>query len=179
VKQLHGGDDGGDDEEGDSDGEHDAVSGRLRQDALESLGHYKRKIAHRLQLPPLPKASEYAAAGARLLKGHKLPVTATALTADDRLVYSVSKGGTILRHDVETGARWVATAAVGSLLEGMGVGDQPVQMHCHPHFLEQGPPTLIVVPPATHTCTCLTPRAHSTNTQNQILASIHQGRRRR
>eukprot|EP00887_Chlorella_sp_A99_P001865 scaffold19.g1865.t1 len=104
--------------------DRDAVTGRLRQEALESLGHYQRRLAHRLALPPLPRAEEYQRPGAaaaeaagaeaggeptlpapRFLRVHRLPVTAVALSPDDRTCYSVSKDGGIIRCDVETGKR--------------------------------------------------------------------------
>ena len=71
------------------------------------MGHLRRKIAHRVTLPPLPLSSEYdlSATGGRLLRGHRLAVTATALTHDERTIFSVSKDGTIFQFDVETGKR--------------------------------------------------------------------------
>lgn len=94
-------------EEGDSEDDDEAVTERLRQDALDAMGHLRRTIAHRVTLPPLPLSSEYdlSATGARLLRGHRLPVTATALTTDDRTIFSVSKDGSIFQFDVETGKR--------------------------------------------------------------------------
>jgi WD40 repeat protein len=44
-------------------------------------------------------------ADGRLLRGHRLSVTAVALTSDERTVFSVSKDGAILQHDVESGQR--------------------------------------------------------------------------
>ena len=38
--------------------------------------------------------------------GCRLPVTALALSNDDRRAYSVSKDGSIIELDVETGTRW-------------------------------------------------------------------------
>ena len=109
-----------DEEGGDGGGSaaHDAVAGRLRDDALEGMGHLHRRLAHRLALPPLPRVADYggaAACGGRLLRGHRLSVTAVALTADERTVFSVSKDGAILEHDVESGARqrFVASSAAG------------------------------------------------------------------
>ncbi|EFN55906.1 hypothetical protein CHLNCDRAFT_22742 [Chlorella variabilis] len=109
-----------DEEGGDGGGSaaHDAVAGRLRDDALEGMGHLQRRLAHRLALPPLPRVADYggaAACGGRLLRGHRLSVTAVALTADERTVFSVSKDGAILEHDVESGARqrFVASSAAG------------------------------------------------------------------
>lgn len=90
------------------------MADKLRSDALEGMGHLRRQLAHRLQLPPLPRVADYAgvaASGGRLLRGHRLPVTAVALSADEQTVYSVSKDGAILQHDVETGQRQRFTAA--------------------------------------------------------------------
>ena len=97
---------------------HGAVADRLRLDALEGMGHLQRKLASRLALPALPAVGDYAgvaAGGGRLLRGHRMSVTAVALTADDTTLYSVSKEGTILQHDVETGARqkFAASAVPG------------------------------------------------------------------
>lgn len=72
------------------------------------MGHLQRRLAHRLVLPPLPRPSEWggpASGGGRLLRGHRLAVTAVALTADERTVYSTGKEGGIWEYDVETGAR--------------------------------------------------------------------------
>lgn len=103
-----------DDDEG---GAHAAVAGRLRADALEGLGHLQRRLAHRLALPPLPPTADWggpAAGGGRLLRGHHLSVTAAALSHDDRTLYSASKDGGLLSHDVETGVRQkFDTAAAG------------------------------------------------------------------
>ena len=49
-----------------------------------------------------------ASTSGRLLRGHKLSVTAVALSSDDSTLFSVSKDGAILRTDVESGQRWVA-----------------------------------------------------------------------
>ncbi|KAI3437620.1 hypothetical protein D9Q98_000072 [Chlorella vulgaris] len=108
-------DDGeGSDGEGGGGAAFGAVADKLRSDALEGMGHLRRQLAHRLQLPPLPRVADYAgvaASGGRLLRGHRLPVTAVALSADEQTVYSVSKDGAILQHDVETGQRQRFTAA--------------------------------------------------------------------
>ena len=100
-----------DDEAGEA-AAHGAMSERLRQDALESLGHLQRRLAQRLVVPPLPRVADWggaaagaAATGGRLLRGHRLSVTAVALSPDDRTLFSVSKDGAILSHDVEAGAR--------------------------------------------------------------------------
>jgi ribosomal RNA-processing protein 9 len=93
-------------QEGESD-EDDAVAERLRQDALDAMGHYRRKIAHRITLPPLPLTSDFnlTTSGGRFLRGPSLPVTATALTHDESTVFAVSKDGSIYQYDVETGKK--------------------------------------------------------------------------
>lgn len=108
--------------------DHGAVADRLRQDALESMGHLQRRLAHRLRLPPLPSVAEYtgpAAAGGRLLRGHRLSVTAVALTADERTAFSVGKEGSIMQWDVETGARlkFAAPAAAAAAASGGQVAE--------------------------------------------------------
>lgn len=92
--------------EGESD-DDDAVAEQLRQDALDAMGHYRRKIAHRLTLPPLPHTSEFnlTNSGGRFLRGPSLAVTATALTHDESTVFAVSKDGSIFQYDVETGKK--------------------------------------------------------------------------
>ncbi len=52
-----------------------------------------------------PSSAAAAAAGPAVLKGHRLPATALALSSDDRTAFSVSKDGSILKFDVETGRR--------------------------------------------------------------------------
>ena len=120
-----------DDEEGGGGGAaaaaHDAVADRLRLDALEGAGHLQRRLAHLLVLPPLPRAADWggpAAAGGRLLRGHRLAVTAVALAPDERTVYSVSKDGSIQQIDVETGARqrFAQPQAGGAQEEAAGGG---------------------------------------------------------
>ncbi len=111
--------------------DHGAVADRLRLDALESMGHLQRRLAHRLRLLPLPRVADYAgpaAAGGRLLRGHRLSVTAVALTTDERTAFSVGKEGSIMQWDVETGKRLkfaapVAAAAGGSGQEAEGGAD--------------------------------------------------------
>jgi ribosomal RNA-processing protein 9 len=91
-------------EEGSDD---DAVAERLRQDALDAIGHLRRRLAHRLEIPPLPLIEDHdpSTSGVRLLRGHALSVTAIALSPDESSVFSGSKDGTIFRHTIETGAR--------------------------------------------------------------------------
>jgi ribosomal RNA-processing protein 9 len=81
-----------------NDEQEDGVTEQLRNDALESMGHLKRLVADRVTVPR-------EAGSSRFHRGHKLPVTAVVLTADDRTVYSVSKDGSIMELDVETGKK--------------------------------------------------------------------------
>lgn len=93
-------------EEEEEEGDEEYVTEVLKQDALESMGHLRRCIANRLVLPPTPTVKAYTQAAHRtgnVYRGHKLPVTAIALTSDDRHVYSVSKSGSIMSLDVESG----------------------------------------------------------------------------
>ena len=92
----------------------EAVAERLRQDALDAIGHHRRRIAHLLMLDSLPSEDDYVrpppASEAknddiRILRGHKLAVTALALSPDGRYIYSASKDGIVLRHEIETGKR--------------------------------------------------------------------------
>ncbi len=62
------------------------------------MGHLKRVIADKVSVP-----SEISSK--RHYRCHKLAVTAVALTSDDKTVYSVSKDGSIVELDVETGKR--------------------------------------------------------------------------
>jgi ribosomal RNA-processing protein 9 len=51
-------------------------------------------------------AAGLASAGAhRFLRGHKLPVTAVALSGDDSLCFSASKDGQVLQWDIEAGTK--------------------------------------------------------------------------
>ncbi|RMZ55710.1 hypothetical protein APUTEX25_005751 [Auxenochlorella protothecoides] len=94
--------DGAEDGASDEDGLDAAVDRRLRQDAAEAMGWAQRALAARVVLPEgVPRSIP----GQKLHRGHSQSVTALALTADDRTLYSVSKDGTILRHDIESGNR--------------------------------------------------------------------------
>lgn len=94
IQQFHEDDDQG-------------VEDALRQDALESMGHHRRLLADRLIVPEAPKVAEYSwkEGLGKLYRGHRLPVTGIALTSNDATVYSVSKDGSIMELDVETGKR--------------------------------------------------------------------------
>lgn len=110
VKLLEAANREDDDEDGEEHGaglDNDAIAARLKSEALQGLGHLHRRLAYRLSLPPSSSSSLplIPTQGTRLLKGHRLPVTAIALTADDHTVYSVAKDGCILAHDVQTGIK--------------------------------------------------------------------------
>ena len=63
-----------------------------------SMGHLKRIIADKITVPSDTSSQRHH-------RCHKLAVTAVALTSDDKTVYSVSKDGSIVELDVETGKR--------------------------------------------------------------------------
>lgn len=75
----------------------------MRLEALDSLGHLRRAIADRLVFPTEDAATTLST---RMFKGHRLSVTSIALTHDERSIYSVSKDGAVILHDVETGKRY-------------------------------------------------------------------------
>ena len=77
------------------------------------MGHLKRLIADRILIPK-------GADAWRHYRGHKLAVTAIALTADDSTVYSVSKDGSIMETDVETGKRHRFSSDVAITSAGHG-----------------------------------------------------------
>lgn len=79
---------------------NDAVAERLRGDAMEAIGHVQRQVALSLAIPALDADNNSGS----FYKCHRFPATAVALTADETTVYSVSKGGSIVATDVETGA---------------------------------------------------------------------------
>ncbi len=103
--------------------EHDegGVAEILRQDALESMGHLRRVIADRVVLPEVPVVAAYdrRGDGGKLYRGHRLSVTAVALTRDDAKVFSVSKDGSIMELDVESGKRQAFSQ--NSLVSGDGM----------------------------------------------------------
>lgn len=77
----------------------DAIAHRLQQDVAETKGKQYRLIADKVAAA-LPSAGEH-----RFLRGHKLPVTAVALSGDDSLCFSASKDGQVFQWDVESGAK--------------------------------------------------------------------------
>ena len=77
----------------------DAIAHRLQQDVSEAKGRHYKLVADKV-------AAGLASAGAhRFLRGHKLPVTAVALSGDDSLCFSASKDGQVLQWDIEAGTK--------------------------------------------------------------------------
>jgi ribosomal RNA-processing protein 9 len=77
----------------------DAIAHRLQQDVSEAKGRHYKLVADQL-------SAGLASAGAhRFLRGHKLPVTAVALSGDDSLCFSASKDGQVLQWDIEAGTK--------------------------------------------------------------------------
>jgi ribosomal RNA-processing protein 9 len=113
----------------------EAVTQRLRDEALDAMGHLRRLLAARVVLPPLPPlgAGGGAPSSGRMLRGHRLSVTAIALSHDDATVYSVSKDGAVLRHDVESGVRRAEPLAWGGA-QAWGV---QAEAEAPPGWLEQ------------------------------------------
>ncbi len=77
----------------------DAIAHRLQQEVAEARGRHYRPVADALA------ARGAAAVTARLLRGHKLPITAVALAGDDKMLFSSSKDGSVLQWDVEAGSK--------------------------------------------------------------------------
>jgi len=99
---------------------HDRLADRLKNDAMERAGRARRQLANLLVAPSDADADAdaddadaddaAAAAPARasagvVWRGHRLAVTGLALTDDDATAYSVSKEGTVIQWDIETGAK--------------------------------------------------------------------------
>lgn len=77
---------------------------RLNDDLLRERGKLVRDLAERVRRrweggeTPGP---------VRLLRGHRLPLTCSALSDDDAMAVSGAKDGTVIRWDVETGGKVV------------------------------------------------------------------------
>lgn len=74
-----------------------------------------------------PVSNLFSSADVRIMRGHRLPPTCLALEEDDSTVYSASKDSSILRFDVETGARTLfnAGAQAHRKLTGLSVKKCP------------------------------------------------------
>lgn len=111
-------------------GGRDRLAARLQQDAAEAAGRLHRNLAHRVTVPDQGTPAEAsssedeasdddddeavaAAAAARIAAygagrfrpGHELSATALALSLDGSTAFTVSKDGSILKWDVETGRK--------------------------------------------------------------------------
>ncbi|KAM6300767.1 U3 small nucleolar RNA-interacting protein 2 [Aegotheles albertisi] len=77
----------------------DLIGDRLQEDVLEQRGRLQRLVAKDVQ-PPDP-------ASIRVLRGHKLPVTCLVIAPGDRVIFSASKDGSLIKckWDVESGKR--------------------------------------------------------------------------
>jgi len=92
------GDDGELVDDGMADG-LDPVAQRLHREALKLRGKLKKKVAENLRQR---KSSSF---GTRIMRGHRLPVTCVALSADDSTAYSGSKDGSIIKWDIKAGTK--------------------------------------------------------------------------
>ena len=94
----------------------DAIAHRLQQDVSEAKGRQYRRVADKMAAA-LPDTD-----GHRFLRGHKLPLTAVALSGDDSLCFSASKDGQVLQWDVESGAKtriWPSDAKHGASIHAL------------------------------------------------------------
>lgn len=95
---------GADDDEDEDEDETERMTKRLNDDLLRERGKLVRDLAERVKQrweggeTPGP---------VRLLRGHRLPLTCSALSDDDTMAVSGAKDGTIIRWDVETGGKVV------------------------------------------------------------------------
>lgn len=87
----------GEDSDADSDAVENDIDRELAKQAAQAAGRHFERIAARLH------GTSAAAAPVQILEGHKRAPTALALSSDERTVYSGSKGGELLKWDVETG----------------------------------------------------------------------------
>jgi len=89
------------DDDEDNEGNRDSrVSEHLRKSLRESRGYQMRKTAHKVVIPEGGEVE-----GGKVMRGHKLAVTALALTDDSRYTYTCSKDGSIVKWDVEYGKK--------------------------------------------------------------------------
>lgn len=94
---------GGDEDEASASGEdedEDRVSRKLREQVEREQGTLQRNAADSIL-----KLDMTAESRTRLLRGHRLSVTCTDVSGDERTVYSGSKDCTIIKWDVETGKK--------------------------------------------------------------------------
>jgi len=77
--------------------DNDAIAHRLEQDALEDAGRLHKFVASRLLEPD--------ATTFRVLKGHRLPLTAVVISDDGKFIFSASKCGLIIKWDLTSGSK--------------------------------------------------------------------------
>ncbi|ETW09033.1 hypothetical protein H310_01501 [Aphanomyces invadans] len=84
------------DEDDDAD-PADRLASQLEKDVQESSGKLFKQVAHKLA------EFEFDHESCKWLKGHKLPVTTVCVTEDGSVIYSSSKGGSILKWSIGEG----------------------------------------------------------------------------
>ncbi|RHY33187.1 hypothetical protein DYB32_006192 [Aphanomyces invadans] len=76
----------------------DRLASQLEKDVQESSGKLFKQVAHKLA------EFEFDHESCKWLKGHKLPVTTVCVTEDGSVIYSSSKGGSILKWSIGEGS---------------------------------------------------------------------------
>lgn len=74
------------------------ISSRLKREVLEAAGKVHTQLADRISEKLDENSIQY-------LKGHQLPVTSVVLSEDAKYAYSASKDSSIIKWDLETGAK--------------------------------------------------------------------------
>lgn len=77
----------------------DPIAHRLQKDILQEQGILQRKVADKFA------GGTYSEADTRVLRGHRLSPTCLALSRDDSTAFTGSKDCSIIKWDIETGAR--------------------------------------------------------------------------
>lgn len=77
--------------------DRDAISHRLQQDMLDDAGRLQKIIAHKL-IEPDTKSF-------KILKGHRLPLTAVSISSDNKVIFSASKDGCIIKWELSSGIK--------------------------------------------------------------------------
>lgn len=78
-------------------GEKDAIAHRLQQDMLDDAGKLQKFIADKVQTPDPEQF--------KTLKGHKLSLTAVAVSSDGKYIFSASKDGAIIKWCLHYGLK--------------------------------------------------------------------------
>lgn len=84
-------------EKDDDDELNNALTERLKKDALERTGRLHKNVADKIQEP--------TADAVRVLRGHQLPVTCVVITPDDKFVFSAGKDCSIIKWDLLSGKK--------------------------------------------------------------------------